>query len=183
MKLRNITPLANKLGLINPDDVLTHIACGGSLEDYARQLEIRFADLWRYLTGLPDWEKQYDLALKTSEARDKDLVLRSLRAIVTTYPSDCFNEDGTMKPVSEWPKDLIAGFETEELLSHDKETMGEVLGTVKKVKAIDRLKALEMLGKERGMFQVKGKVEHTMTLEQIVEQSNRIQPSDKDIQQ
>lgn len=173
--MKNITPLANKLGLINPDDVLTHIACGGSLEDYARGIEVRFSDIWKYLTSMPDWEKQYDLALRTAEARDKDLVLRSLRAIITTHPTDCFNDDGTLKPVSEWPRELVAGFEVEEI------TGGDVQGRVKKMKSVDKLKAVEMLGKERGMFQVKGKIEHSLTLEELVDQSNRITPKETDI--
>lgn len=116
----------------------------------------------------PDGEKKYELALKAAEARDKDLIVRSLRGVIETYPSDMFNEDGSLRPVSEWPKELIAGFEIEELYNK-----GESIGNVKKVKSVDRLRAMEMLGKERGMFVNRTKVDASLTLEQLVEASNK----------
>lgn len=159
--------MQNKLGRLDPDEVFTHVACGGSLQDMAKQLEMRFSDLYKYITSVPDGEKKYELALKTAEARDKDLIIRSLRGVIETYPSDMFNEDGSVKPVSEWPKELIAGFEIEEIYNKS-----EAVGNIKKVKAVDRLRAMEMLGKERGMFANRTKLETTLTLEQLVEQSN-----------
>ena len=169
--MKNITPLQNKLGMLDPEEVLTHVACGGSLDDMAKSLEIRFSDLYKYITSLPDGDKRYELALKASEARDRDLVVRSLRGIIETTPNDMFNDDGSIKPVSEWPRELIAGFKIEEIYNK-----GESIGNVKEVKTIDRLRAMEMLGKERGMFVNKTKVDATLTLEQLVTESNKQDP-------
>lgn len=169
--MKNITPLHNKLGMIDPDDVITHVASGGSLDDYAKQLDIRFSDLFRYLTSTPELEKKLELANKCAEARDRDLVVRSLRGVIETYPSDMFDDDGQIKPVSEWPKELLTGFEIEEIVGKHGEQAGEIIGRVKKVKTVDRLRAMEMLGKERGMFVNRTKVDASMTLEQMVANS------------
>lgn len=138
------------------------------MDEMAKELGMRFSDLFKYVTSTEDLQKKYELALKAAEARDKDLVIRTLRGVIETYPSDMFEEDGSLKPVSQWPKELIAGFEIEDLYNK-----GEAIGNVKKVKTVDRLRAVEMLGKERGMFVQRNKVDATLTLEQLVEQSNK----------
>ena len=91
---------------------------------------------------------------------DADWVLRRLAAMADADLSDLHNEDGTLKPVSEWPdvwrKGLIAGVETEEI-----KLGGEPIGQVRKVKIADRLKALELIGRHVAVGAWREKVEHS----------------------
>ncbi|MDR1947608.1 MAG: terminase small subunit [Desulfovibrio sp.] len=70
-----------------------------------------------------------------------------------------FQEDGRLKPMSEWPDDAaaaVAGIETMEL-------DGEVPGLVRKLKLVDKRASLADIGKHLGMFkeqiEVNGKID------------------------
>lgn len=73
---------------------------------------------------------------------DADWLLRRLADIADADMADLYAEDGTLKPVREWPvvwrKGLVAGVEVVE------EKGG---GLLRKVKLADRLKGLELIGR------------------------------------
>lgn len=87
---------------------------------------------------------------------DSDYVLRRLVDMDQMDVIDILNDDMTLKPLSTWPKvwrQSLNGFELAELFEGqgDARTM---MGVLKKIKWIDRLKNLELLGKhvEVGAF-------------------------------
>lgn len=81
---------------------------------------------------------------------DADWVLRRLADEADADIADLYNDDGSLKAVSEWPavwrKGLVAGLDVEET------TIGaETTCRVKKVKLSDRLKRIELIGKHIGV--------------------------------
>lgn len=67
-----------------------------------------------------------------------------------------FNEDGSLKPPHEWDDDTaaaVAGLDVQEI------TVGEKVGTVKKVKTVDKRGSLELLAKHFKLLTEK--IEHS----------------------
>ena len=87
---------------------------------------------------------------------DSDYVLQRLYDMDQMDIIDILNDDMTLKPLSTWPKvwrQALNGFELAELF----EGQGDVramMGVLKKIKWVDRLRNLELLGKhvEVGAF-------------------------------
>lgn len=73
--------------------------------------------------------------------------------------ADLYREDGSVKPVHEWPliwrQGLVAGVEVERI--------GEGAGTVTKLKISDRTKRLELIGKHIDVQAFKDRVEHDVS--------------------
>ncbi len=81
---------------------------------------------------------------------DADWVLERLAEEVTADLKDLYADDGTLKPIDQWPliwrQGLVAGLDVDELLAD-----GARLGQVTKVKLSDRLKRIELIGKHIGV--------------------------------
>ncbi len=86
-----------------------------------------------------------------------DWVLSRLGAEVEADLADLYREDGSVKPVHEWPliwrQGLVAGVEVERI--------GEGAGHVTKIKISDRIKRIDLIGKHIDVQAFKEKVEHT----------------------
>lgn len=71
--------------------------------------------------------------------------------------ADLYADDGSIKPVKDWPliwrQGLVAGLEVE--------TIGEGAGNVTKLKLSDRVKRLELIGKHVDVRAFSDRVEHT----------------------
>jgi phage terminase small subunit len=80
---------------------------------------------------------------------DADKVLLKLSEMVEADIIDILNDDGSVKPVQDWPpvwRKSISGFEINELfdgVGKDREQ----IGFVKKVKLLDKARLLELVGK------------------------------------
>lgn len=73
-----------------------------------------------------------------------DYVLRRLVEIDTMDVADIIQDDGSMKPISQWPKvwrTTISGLDIQTMMAGDMETI------TKKIKWPDKLKNIELLGK------------------------------------
>jgi phage terminase small subunit len=78
-------------------------------------------------------------------------VLTELARLAFIDIGQIFNDDGSMKPLSEMEEDArraIVGLEVSEIRDND----GVVIGYIKKIKLADKLSALEKLGKHLGLF-------------------------------
>lgn len=79
--------------------------------------------------------------------------------------ADLYREDGSVKPVHEWPmiwrQGLVAGIEVERI--------ADGMGTVTKLKISDRLKRLELIGKHIDVQAFKEKIEHTGAMSIVVD--------------
>ncbi|HET6631516.1 MAG TPA: terminase small subunit [Rhodanobacteraceae bacterium] len=102
--------------------------------------------------------------LKERMQLEHDDVLRALADLAFFNLADVRNEDGSFKPVEEWPRRCtaaIAGIELNEL----RDAEGNVTGRTAKIKLVDKVGPLVKIGQQIGMFpkqvNVKGKVDHT----------------------
>lgn len=80
---------------------------------------------------------------------DSDYVLQRLYDMDSMDIIDILNDDMSLKPLSEWPKiwrQSLNGVEIADLFENEGDAR-KVMGVLKKIKWIDRLKNLELLGK------------------------------------
>ncbi len=99
---------------------------------------------------------------------DADWVLSRLGAEVEADLADLYREDGSVKPVREWPliwrQGLVAGVEVERI--------AEGIGTVTKIKISDRFKRIDLIGKHIDVQAFKEKVEHTGAINITINQED-----------
>lgn len=83
-----------------------------------------------------------------------DWVLRRLRSIADSDLAECYDEAGNLLPISEIPKRVRKTFASVETFHEWAPGVdGEkLLGSTKKIKINDKLKALEMIGRHLKMF-------------------------------
>lgn len=99
---------------------------------------------------------QAALAERTAITQDK--VIRELAKIGFSDCRKLYDQFGNLKPIHELDDDAaaaLAGIETEQKASRetdDDESDQVILTTVRKVKRWDKVRALELLGKQLGMF-------------------------------
>lgn len=95
---------------------------------------------------------------------DADWLLTRLAAQADADVKDLLNDDGSLKPVSEWPsvwrRGLVAGIEVLEEFEGTGEDRKRI-GVLKKVKLTDRMKSLELIGKHVNVGAFREKVEHS----------------------
>ncbi len=81
--------------------------------------------------------------------------------------ADILSDDGSIKPVHEWPKiwrQFISGFDVSELFEGSGDER-EMVGLLKKIKWPDKVKNLELLGKHVDVqaYKEKRELEHSLT--------------------
>ena len=80
---------------------------------------------------------------------DADYVLKRLVEIDQMDAKDILNDDGAIKPISQWPKiwrQYLSGIDVTEISNE-----GAIIGQIKKIKWPDKVKNLELLGKHIGV--------------------------------
>ncbi len=110
-----------------------------------------------------------------------DDILRELLRIARVDIGDAYDDAGRLKDIHAIPEDTrraIVGIDAEELYEWN-ENRREQIGTTRKVRFADKIRALEMLGKHLKLFTEKVEHEHkgTLTLEQLVAGSGPSQPT------
>lgn len=81
---------------------------------------------------------------------DKAYVLDRAAEIEQLDPLDILEDNGALKPLSEWPKPFrtaITGFDIDETYENDGDGGKRLTGYIKRVKWVDKHKILEMIGK------------------------------------
>ncbi len=101
---------------------------------------------------------------------DAEYVLHRLLEIDQMDALDILEDDGSIKPVSKWPKvwrTYLSGIDVSEMKTED-----GLLGAVKKIKWPDKVKNLELIGKHINVqaFKDRAEVDVTITHEQWLEQ-------------
>ena len=112
-----------------------------------------------------------EIAAAVSEAKakraqetavDAAWVLKRLAEEAVADLGDLMAEDGSLKPIHEWPliwrQGLVAGIEVEDLFEGRGEDR-EKIGRVHKVKLSDRIKRIELIGKHVGVQAFKDRLE------------------------
>jgi len=138
--------------------VCDHISNGGSLVDLCTLWKVRFCDMVNWLNEKPNQPKYFQ-AITAQNEWAIQRILTELRSISFADKRLIFQDDGTLKPIKDWPEEVaraIDGIEVEELITG--------MGVLKKVKLASKLKSLEMMMKNLGIL-----TDRTLTLTGSIE--------------
>jgi hypothetical protein len=159
--------------LSSPDtieNIFDHVANGGDLISFCQALKIRYSDLASWITSDNVRLRKYSDACDMGKEWTKQRIMRELSHMGTFNLQDVLTPDGQTKPINEWPEGMaraIAGVTIEDIYEgHGKDR--EHIGEIRKVKLVDKIKALELTGRELGMFKTNVKVERETRLEDLV---------------
>jgi len=151
-------------------DLCDHITQGGGLPDLCKMLHIKYPRVveWIYLD--PDRKLRYEQALAARAEWTVQSILNELKDIALADIRLAYDSNGSLLPPNQWPDALarvVAAVETEELFDGQGDNRINI-GQSKRLKMWDKLRALELLGKNLKLF--KEQVEHSgeLTLEQLV---------------
>lgn len=150
--------------------IYSHIANGGYLPDLCEMWQVKYSDVTYWIHNDKEREKLYINALEARQEWAVQRLLSEIQKISFINIKQLFNEDHTLKPPSEWPADIAASVSSIEVMEEFAGTGNEkmLIGHTKKIKLLDKLKAIEMLGKDLGRFVAKHEVTGKITLEDLV---------------
>lgn len=152
------------------DVICSHVANGGTVVSLAKSWDVRYSDLTRWLHSDPVRNKQYQMAMKDRNEWVVESVLQELRSIALIDVRRLYDDNGNLLPVGSWPEDVakaVAGIEVSEEWAGKGDNRAQV-GELKKVRMNDKLKALELLGKNLALFTDKETEDRVMRLEDLV---------------
>lgn len=157
MKVKNIEPIeVLKNDPQAMQSLFDHIANGGSAIDIAKLWGLSYIKLMRHIKSKQDLQEKYDEALELRNEWARERVISEVKNLSTFNIRDMFNSDGTLKKAVELPENLLAAIK-----EVDKDGA---------LKFQDKLKALDLFGKQLGLFVDKKEINGTMnmSLESIV---------------
>ena len=155
---------------------LEFIAEGGTGPQYLCGRGVTYARMLAWVRESEDRETALTMAETAGSRVMVKHILEELKRIGLVDIRRAYSETGALKPMAEIPTEVAAAIvavETEEML-----VGGELVGQVRKVKFSDKLRALELLGKNLQLFVDTSRVIHMgrVTLEDLVMQSIDITP-------
>ena len=158
------------------DKVCNHIAMGGSAIDIAETLRINYATLITWIRSESTRLKRYEQSLVFRNEWAKEKVLKEIRDLGTFDIRKVLGVNGEVLPASEWPDEIAKAVVS---IDVSEETNGyENIGWLKKVKFVDKLKALEMSAKNLSLLTEKHEVSGNLTLDQLIMATQRSDKKD-----
>lgn len=165
------------LKLAEPDlleVICDNVACGGSVVDLCATWDVHYHKIvqWVYDKNFPGRKDAYEAALTSRLEWTKARICEELKSIGLADIRGAYDDQGNLKDMKDMPAELarvIAGVDVnEEFQTVDGQP--EKIGTTKKIKLWDKLRALELLGKNLSMFRdaVDHNVSGRVTLEDMV---------------
>lgn len=152
-------------------EITRHVANGGSLVTFCKDNNLDFGDINSWISRTPDIARQYRQAMTARGDWALERVMHEVGLIAFSDLREAYNDDGSLKNIKDMPEHIARAIQA---IDVDEITDGRnrnVIGQTKKLKLADKLKALELYGKQHGMF--RERVEHsgTVSLESILEAS------------
>lgn len=158
------------------DKICNHVAMGGSVIDIAQTLRINYATLITWIRSESTRLKQYEQYLLYRNEWAKEKVLKEIRDLGTFDIRKVLGVNGEVLPASEWPDEIAKAVVS---IDVSEETNGdENIGWLKKVKFVDKLKALEMSAKNLSLLTEKHEVSGNLTLDQLIMATQRSDKKD-----
>jgi hypothetical protein len=127
------------------DILCAHLANGGNIIEFCEMHEIPFCQLTTWASK-PENIDQYKMAIFSQTEWAVQKILNELKTMTYADRAAVFYDDGTLKPVTEWPKNIrsaVAGIDVKFL---DDGTQ------VNKIKFESKTKTLEMMMKNLGIL-------------------------------
>lgn len=138
----------------NIEVIIDHVANGGSVIDLCKLWQMKYSDIMRKIRAIPETKAAYEQALLDRDEWAKERLMSEVRSLSTYSIKDALNPDGTFKPLHELPDELAAAI---------KEI--DIDGVLK---FSDKLKAIDLFGKQLGVFIEKKEISGKVTLEQLI---------------
>ena len=138
----------------NIDTIIDHVSNGGSIVDLCKLWQLKYSDVMSKIRANADYKTRYDQALIDRDEWAKERILSEIRSLSTYSIKDALNPDGTFKPLNEMPDSLAAAIKE--------------IDTDGVLKFSDKLKALDLFGKQLGIFIEKKEITGKVTLEQLI---------------
>lgn len=132
------------------EDICSHVANGGSIIDLCKLWKIGWNNLNNWLYADKERKERYHQAIEAQGEWAIQRILTELRSIAFCDIDVIFNEDHSLKPIADWPEEArrkLSGIEVDELKED-----GVRIGYTKKVKLVDKIKALELMMKNLNML-------------------------------
>ena len=153
--------------------VCTHVTNGGALPELCKSRKLSYNQVITWIYSDPDRASAYESSLRARGEWFIQSILNELKDIALADIREAYDSNGTLLPPDKWPDSLarvVQAVETEEIYDGRGKDR-QPIGTTKRLKMWDKLRALELLGKNLRMF--KEEVEHsgTLSLEALVEGS------------
>lgn len=101
---------------------------------------------------------------------DAEYVMRRIVEIDQMDVSDIFNDDGSIKLISDWPKvwrQYVSGLDVAEMFE-GRGGQREMVGFLKKIKWPDKVKNLEMMGRLTAVGAFKDHIEHSGKIGMVI---------------
>lgn len=157
------------------ETICVHLANGGDLFELCKTWSVRYGDVVMYCNR-PEHQKNFVAALDARNEWAIQRILSELHGLAFVDIRDIFDDNHKLLPPKDWPDNVakaIAGIDVFEEYEKDRDGAMELSGYVKKVKLYDKLKSIELLGKDLGRFISKHEVTGRLTLEDLVTSSNK----------
>lgn len=155
------------------DDVYGNIANGGDLITYCKMHDIRYSDLRSWLLEGKGRGQRLAEAEHARTEWSRNRVLNELRLIAYVDLREAFTESGDLKKPKDWPDSIaraLAAVDVDDIFEGTGKDR-EHVGYTKKIKLLNKMEALKLIGQELGLFVQKHKVEMVDKLEDLVADS------------
>lgn len=157
------------------ETVVANIINGSDLVTLAKAWGLSHADLYLAIERHEDWMERYQTALKVRNELKKIETLREVERIASVCLKDLCQEDGRVKPMSDWPDAIAAAVSSIEIVEYF-EGFGkekEQVGWIKKFKLWDKDKQLGNLLKMYGQLTEKVEVTASDDLASLITQTRK----------
>lgn len=147
-----------------------HIANGGGLIDLCKQWDVRYSDVVLWIFADKGRKMLYDSAMSACNAWFVQRIFAELKTMATVDIRDAFDENGRLRDIASMPEELARCISSVEVFEEfsgrglDK----ELTGHTKKIRFWDKLKSLELLGKNLNMFIERRELRVSVTLEEML---------------
>jgi hypothetical protein len=147
-----------------------HVANGGSLIDIAKAAMIPYSKIMAWIRADKVRKDLYDHALTDRKEWAVERILNEVQTLTAFDLRRVLNSAGGFLPPDQWPDDIaraIVAMDVSEQFGPD----GESAGLLKKIKTVSKEKMIELLMKNLAMLTEKHDVNHTVTLDQLIMQT------------
>lgn len=163
-----------------------HIASGGLLLDFVESHGVLYGDVKRWIDADPTRKELFTQAMSHNQDLKTEKLLRELARAGFSDIRKLYDEKGNLKNVADLDDATAAALNSIEVFE-EFEGFGRErhqIGVTKKIKMIDKLKALELYGKTFAAYTEKVQANLNLSLEDIVAASwepKKEEPKPKDL--
>lgn len=141
------------------------VAEGATLWDLAKSYDIPYKMLYSWIESDEVRSDEYEMAVAARDANVRDRVVSGILGVANTDIRGIFNEDGNLKGVHELSDEVASTIQSIDVVYDDKGN------ATRKVKQFDKVKSLELLGRNQKLFTDKIEASGTIKLGDLVHES------------